>query len=201
MLEQAAGRISRASNDLPNHLPGRYDRDRIPARARPQELISSSNLNIPDNLIVKAADSVLQATGCHGPDSVRFEKADSPGRRAGRRIQQRGRGTAGAAGPAQNGRLPMEKLLELAARTGQRRTVLPARRYRGRHWGAGPNCIRFPMLPSLSALLITPGVHVSTPEAYQALGRNYCSAELLRDIRCQGFRSALPGGSAALIPR
>ena len=30
---QAPGRISRASNHLSNHLAGRYDRDRIPARA------------------------------------------------------------------------------------------------------------------------------------------------------------------------
>jgi 4-diphosphocytidyl-2-C-methyl-D-erythritol kinase len=128
-----------------------------------------SNLNISDNLIVRAADSVLKAT-----------------RRAGRLgfvLQKRiplggglGGGSSNAAAvllalPLLLGKpLPIEKLIELAAGIG---SDVPFFLLGGTAVGLGRGTELYPLpdIPARPAILITPGIHVSTALAYSQLGR------------------------------
>jgi 4-diphosphocytidyl-2-C-methyl-D-erythritol kinase len=128
-----------------------------------------SNLNIPDNLIVKAADSVLAETGRTGRIGFVLKKRIPLGGGL-------GGGSSNAAAvllalPVLLGkRLGMEKLMELAATLG---SDVPYFLLGGTTVGLGRGTELYPLpdLTSLPALLITPGVHVSTPDAYQALDR------------------------------
>jgi 4-diphosphocytidyl-2-C-methyl-D-erythritol kinase len=131
----------------------------------------NSNLNIPDNLIVKAADSILEATGSTGRIGFVLKK----------RIPLGGGLGGGSSNAATvllalpvllRRRLSMEKLLELAASLGSDVSYFLLG---GTALGLGRGTELYPLpdLPSLAALLITPGIHVSTPDAYGALGRNY----------------------------
>jgi len=128
-----------------------------------------SNFNIPDNLVIKAADVILQATGATG--NLRFDLT--------KRIPLGG----GLGGGSSNAAavllalpillrkpLPVEKLMELAAALG---SDIPFFLLGGTAAGLGRGTELYPLpdLPGLPVLLITPGLHVSTPEAYQRLER------------------------------
>jgi len=129
----------------------------------------NSNLNIPDNLIVKAADSILIATRKTGRIGFVLRKRIPLG--AGL-----GGGSSNAAAvlmtlPRLLGKpLPMEKLMELAAALG---SDVPFFLLGGTAVGLGRGTELYPLPdhPSLPALLITPGIHVPTPQAYRALQR------------------------------
>lgn len=128
-----------------------------------------SELDIPDNLVVRAADSVLRATGKRARIGFVLQKRIPMG--AGL-----GGGSSNAAAvllalPKLLGKpLPTEKLIELGAELG---SDVPFLLLGGAAVGLGRGTELYPLpdLPSLPALLITPGIHVSTPEAYRALGR------------------------------
>ena len=128
-----------------------------------------SNLNIPDNLIVRAADSVMEATGRTG--------------RIGFVLQKRIPLGGGLGGGSSNAAavllalplllrkpLPIEKLAELAAALG---SDVPFFLLGGAALGLGRGTELYPLLdlPAQPALLIAPGIHVSTKEAYGELGR------------------------------
>ncbi len=129
----------------------------------------NSNLNIPDNLIVKTADSVLATICKTGRIGFVLRKRIPLG--AGL-----GGGSSNAAAvlmalPRLLGKpLPMEKLMELAAALG---SDVPFFLLGGTAVGLGRGTELYPLPdhPSLPALLITPGIHVSTPDAYRALHR------------------------------
>jgi len=128
-----------------------------------------SNLNIPDNLIVRAADSVLKATGATGRVGFVLTKRIPLGGGL-------GGGSSNAAAVLLA--LPVmlrkpysfEKLMELAADLG---SDVPFFLIGGTAAGIGRGTEVYPLpdLSSLPALLITPGIHVSTGDAYRALDR------------------------------
>ena len=129
-----------------------------------------SNLNIPDNLIVRAADMLLEAAGETGRLRFALTKRIPLGGGLGRRFQQCRRGAACAAGSARkagSARNTAWNWRPSWAAT-SRFSCLAARRS---GWAAAPNSIRLPDLPSRPGLVITPGIHSSTPEAYRALDR------------------------------
>jgi 4-diphosphocytidyl-2-C-methyl-D-erythritol kinase len=128
-----------------------------------------SNLNIPDNLIVRAADSVMKATGRTGRIGFVLHK----------RIPLGG----GLGGGSSNAAavllalplllrkpLSIEKLMELAAGLG---SDVPFFLLGGTALGLGRGTELYPLpdIPAQPALLIAPGIHVSTKEAYAELGR------------------------------
>ena len=128
-----------------------------------------SNLNIPGNLILKAADSVMKSMRATG--SLRFNLT--------KRIPLGGGlggGSSNAAAvllalPALLGKsVGFEKLLELAAELG---SDVPFFLLGGTAAGLGRGTELFPLpdAPSRPGLLIAPGIHSSTPAAYAALHR------------------------------
>ena len=128
-----------------------------------------SNLNIPGNLILKAADSVMKSMRATG--SLRFNLT--------KRIPLGGGlggGSSNAAAvllalPALLGKsVGFEKLLELAAELG---SDVPFFLLGGTAAGLGRGTELYPLPDALSrpGLLIAPGIHSSTPAAYRALHR------------------------------
>jgi 4-diphosphocytidyl-2-C-methyl-D-erythritol kinase len=128
-----------------------------------------SNLNIPDNLIVRAADSVMKTIGRTG--------------RVGFVLQKRIPLGGGLGGGSSNAAavllalplllrkpLPIEKLMELAAGLG---SDVPFFLLGGTALGLGRGTELYPLpdIPAQPALLIAPGIPVSTKEAYAELGR------------------------------
>ena len=129
----------------------------------------NSNLNIADNLIVRAADSVLRTTKKTGRLGFVLSKRIPLGGGL-------GGGSSNAAAvllalPALLGKpLPMAKLHELAVELG---SDVPFFLLGGSAVGLGRGTELYPLpdLPPRPALLITPPIHVSTPAAYRALER------------------------------
>jgi 4-diphosphocytidyl-2-C-methyl-D-erythritol kinase len=133
-----------------------------------------SNFNISDNLIVHTADSVMRATGRTG--------------RLGFVLQKRIPLGGGLGGGSSNAAavllalpflirkpLPIEKLMELAAELG---SDVPFFLLGGAAVGLGRGTELYPLpdIPAQPALLIAPGIHVSTKEAYAQLGRELTTA-------------------------
>ncbi len=128
-----------------------------------------SDLNIPDNIVLKAADLIMQAARTTG--RLRFDLT--------KRIPMGG----GLGGGSSNGAsvllalpvllrkpLPFEKLLELAAELG---SDVPFFLTGGTAVGIGRGVEVYPLPDALArpGLLIAPGIHSSTAAAYQALQR------------------------------
>ena len=149
--------------------------DTIQVECRPgrSRVEIKSNLNIADNLIERTADSVMKATG----KTARFGFVLT------KRIPLGG----GLGGGSSNAAavllalplllrkpLPMEKLMELAAGLG---SDVPFFLMGGAAIGLGRGTELYPMpdLPGRPALLIAPGIHVSTALAYAQLGRQLTS--------------------------
>ncbi len=128
-----------------------------------------SNLNIPGNIIEKAAHSVLAAARRTGRVGFVLQKSIPLG-------SGLGGGSSNAAAvllalPALIGKpLPIQKLMEMAADLG---SDVPFFLLGGSAIGLGRGTELYPLpdLPARWALLVTPGIHVSTPEAYRALRR------------------------------
>jgi 4-diphosphocytidyl-2-C-methyl-D-erythritol kinase len=132
-----------------------------------------SNLNIENNLIVKAADSILRATRSTGQLGFVLTK----------RIPLGG-GLGGGSSDAAavllalplllKKHLPAGALMDLASTLG---SDVPFFLLGGTAVGLGRGTELYPLpdLPSLPALLVTAGVHVSTADAYRALNRGTAS--------------------------
>jgi len=128
-----------------------------------------SNLNIPGNLILRAADAVLKAARATGRITFSLTKRIPLGGGL-------GGGSSNAAAVLlalprlMKKRVPMEKLIELAAGLG---SDVPFFLIGGTAVGLGRGTELYPLpdlAPSLG-LLITPGIHSSTAVAYAALER------------------------------
>lgn len=151
----------------------------------------NSDLNIPDNIIVRAIHSVLEATGKTGLVGVRFFK----------RIPMGG----GLGGGSSNAAtillalpllmrlpLPLPKLIELAAELG---SDVPFFLLGGTAAGLGRGTELYPLpdLPARHALLVAPGLHLSTAEAYRGLARgSQAPAEADRAFQSTTWRVADP---------
>ena len=139
-----------------------------------------SNLNIPDNLILRAADIVMKATGRTGRLGFVLQKRIPLGGGL-------GGGSSNAAAvllalpPLLRKPLPIEKLMELAAGLG---SDVPFFLLGGTGIGLGRGTELYPVpdLPARPALLIAPGIHVSTKEAYAQLGRELISVSPIPTI-------------------
>jgi 4-diphosphocytidyl-2-C-methyl-D-erythritol kinase len=167
-------------------LADRLEIEYTPARQTSIEL--DDPLVIPDNLVVRAARAVMPAIGAKGRVAIRLEKRIPMG--AGL-----GGGSSDAAAvllalPALAGRLlPLAKAFEIAQQLGSDVAFFLVG---GTAAGIGRGAELFP-LPDAQrqyGVLIAPGIHVSTAEAYAAL-----SQSLTRESeKVFGFQSALWGG-------
>lgn len=123
--------------------------------------------DIPDNLAARAAETVLQEMRVGGTVLIEIHKRIPMG--AGL-----GGGSSDAAAllltlPVLAGKVvPMERLLALAAPLG---SDVPFFLLGGTALGLGRGEELYPLrdYPALPGLLLAPGIHVSTPEAYRAL--------------------------------
>ncbi len=128
-----------------------------------------SNLNIPDNLILRAADAVMRATRSTGRLRFKLTKRIPLG-------SGLGGGSSNAAAvllalPALlKKKLPLEKLMELAAGLG---SDVPFFLIGGSAVGIGRGTELYPLpdIPLSPGLLIIPDIHSSTAAAYAALNR------------------------------
>jgi 4-diphosphocytidyl-2-C-methyl-D-erythritol kinase len=128
-----------------------------------------SDIDIPDNLVLRAARAVLEATNARGIARFRLTKRIPMGGGLG------GGSTDAAAVllalPALTGRpLTWERLVEIGAGLG---SDVPFFLLGGTALGFGRGTELYPIADAKGphVLLVTPGIHVSTPEAYRALKR------------------------------
>jgi len=141
----------------------------------PTKIEINSNFSISRNIIEKAADSALAAIGKTARIGFVLKKRIPLGGGL-------GGGSSNAAAvllalPALLRKpLKMEQLMELAASLG---SDVPFFLMGGTAVGLGRGTELYPLpeLRSFPALLITPGIHVSTAEAYRALGRPLAGAD------------------------
>ena len=161
---------------------------------RGREVALDSSLDIPDNLIVRAANLLMDAFPIRGRVRFRLRKNIPMG--------------AGLAGGSSNAAavllaLPVlagvcadaAQLAELAEQLG---SDVPFFLYGGTALGIGrgTELYPFPEHAECPALVVAPGIHVSTPEAYRALGRGLTDASrpgILNSLRAFVWCS---GGSA-----
>ncbi len=137
--------------------------------SRFNKFVIESGDDIPNNLIIKAAIAIMEATNAKG--DVRFKLTKKIPMGGGL-----GGGSTDAAAvflalPALTGRnLPLDKLTELAAGLG---SDIPFFLLGGTALGIGRGTELYPLpeMPALNALVVAPHVHVSTPDAYRALKR------------------------------
>jgi 4-diphosphocytidyl-2-C-methyl-D-erythritol kinase len=129
----------------------------------------ASDPEIPGNLILKAADLVLEATGATGRFTIRLRKRIPLGGGL-------GGGSSNAAAillalpVLTRKRLPLEQAMELAARLG---SDVPFFLLGGTAaaLGRGAELYPLPEGPAWPLAVVTPGVPISTPAAFQALNR------------------------------
>ena len=138
-------------------------------RARRTEILLDDPLAIPDNLLVRAAQAVLDAAKVRGRVRMTLEKRIPMG--AGL-----GGGSSNAAAvllalPAlMRRRFSLDQLIEMGSGLG---SDVPFFLLGGTALGIGRGTELFPLpdVRSERVLVVCPGVHVSTAEAYRALGR------------------------------
>ncbi len=140
----------------------------IEYRPGPTKIDIKSNLSIPGNIIEKTAHHVLRATRRTGHIGFVLQKSIPLGGGL-------GGGSSNAAAvlltlpPLLGKPLPLPKLMEIAAELG---SDVPFFLLGGTALGLGRGTELYPLpdQPSRPALIITPEIHCSTAEAYQALG-------------------------------
>jgi 4-diphosphocytidyl-2-C-methyl-D-erythritol kinase len=152
-----------------------------------------SNINIPGNLIIKAADVVLDALNAKGQWQIALTK----------RIPMGGGLGGGSSNAAAvllavpsllKKKLPFEKLLEMAAELG---SDVPFFLMGGAAVGLGRGTELYPLpdVPASPGLLITPEIHSSTPLAYAALKRpalDEASRSILNKFQAVALASQSP---------
>jgi 4-diphosphocytidyl-2-C-methyl-D-erythritol kinase len=143
--------------------------------ARRTQLALDDPLAIPDNLVLRAAEAVLAAMRTHARVRFRLTKKIPMGGGL-------GGGSSNAAAvllalPVLAGkRMELEALMDLGAQLG---SDVPFFLVGGTALGIGRGTELFalPELRPQPLLLVCPGVHVSTAEAYRALGRGLTVTE------------------------
>jgi 4-diphosphocytidyl-2-C-methyl-D-erythritol kinase len=138
-------------------------------RARRTEVSLEGNVDIPDNLVMRAARAVLESARLAARVSFRLDKRIPMG--AGL-----GGGSSNAAAvllalPVLAGvALPLERLVALGGELG---SDVPFFLYGGTALGLGRGTELYPLgdVATRAGVLVAPNVHVSTAEAYRDLGR------------------------------
>jgi 4-diphosphocytidyl-2-C-methyl-D-erythritol kinase len=157
--------------------------------ARRSSVTIDDALNIPNNLVVRAAEMALREMRRAGKVEIRLTKRIPMG--AGL-----GGGSSDAAAillglPALAGReIALPRLLEIAQELG---SDVPFFLFGGRAAAIGRGTELFPLpdLPVQYGVLAAPGVHVSTATAYQALGKRLTIG--LRQNKIGSFQSQVWG--------
>ena len=147
---------------------------------------------IPDNLVARAAQAVMDASKAAGRVEMRLVKRIPMG-------SGLGGGSSDAAAvllalPALTGRmLPMETLCRIGQQLG---SDVPFFLYGGTAVGIGRGTELFPLPdgPSLAAAIVAPGVHVSTADAYRALSARLTTE--LQENKIFSFQSLAWAGVA-----
>src|SRR5262245_2604373 len=147
-------------------------------------------LGIPENLLVRAARAIMPAIGANGRIAMRLEKRIPMG-------SGLGGGSSDAAAvllalPVLAGRpLTLAQAFEIAQQLG---SDVPFFLAGGTAAGIGRGGELFPMpdAPRQFGLLVAPGLHVSTAEAYGALSGRLTAESYLS--RALGFQSLIWGG-------
>ncbi len=145
------------------------DLEFTPAAETSVELDSKLDIPVRDNLAVRAAERVFAETGATGRLRIRLEKRIPPGGGL-------GGGSSDAAAvllalPVLAGvDLPLAALIRMAAELG---SDVPFFLLGGAALGLGRGTEIHPLpdAPAWRGLLVSPGVEISTAEAYRALGR------------------------------
>lgn len=138
--------------------------------ARRTRLAINGNIDIPDNLIIRAAAEVLDAARIHA--HVKFELDKQIPMGAGL-----GGGSSNAAAvllalPVLAGaRIPLERLVQVGGELG---SDVPFFLYGGTALGIGRGTELYPLpdVPVRNGVLVAPGLHVSTADAYRDLNRS-----------------------------
>jgi len=145
--------------------------DRLVAERRNQPGVTidsgGADLGPPDaNLAVRAAQLVLDATGRRFGVDLKLEKhiAVRAGLGGG---STDGAGALLAVNRLAGNAVPRHELLQFAARLGSDVPFLLSGAPLALGWGRGERLLRLPPLPATEALLLTPPVEVSTPDAYR----------------------------------
>ena len=145
--------------------------DRLVAERRNQPGVTidsgGADLGPPDaNLAVRAAQLVLDATGRRFGVDLKLEKhiAVRAGLGGG---STDGAGALLAVNRLAGNAVPRHELLQFAARLGSDVPFLLSGAPLALGWGRGERLLRLPPLPAAEALLLTPPVEVSTPDAYR----------------------------------
>jgi 4-diphosphocytidyl-2-C-methyl-D-erythritol kinase len=173
-------------------LADTIDIEFTPGRGRQVELESA--LDIPDNLIARAANLLMDAWEIRGRVRFRLRKSIPMGGGL-------GGGSSNAAAvllalPVLAGVRPDQaRLAELGAQLG---SDVPFFLHGGTALGVGRGTELYPLpeVPESPALVIAPGIHVSTTEAYRALRRGLTDdarPAILNSLQAFVWRS---GGSA-----
>lgn len=168
--------------------------------ARRTELTIDSAIDIPDNLVLRAARAVLDASRVTGLFHCKLHKKIPMGGGL-------GGGSTDAASvllalPVLTGRtLPLERLMDLGAALG---SDVPFFLLGGTALGFGRGTELYPLpeSPEQPLLIVAPPIHVSTPEAYAAFDRGgngkLTQAEVARYIG--SFQSRVWGHGKSLSP-
>jgi 4-diphosphocytidyl-2-C-methyl-D-erythritol kinase len=159
----------------------------------------AGSVEIPDNLMERASWMVMEATGVEA--DVRFELNKRIPMGAGL-----GGGSSDAATvllalpPLLGAALPLERLMALGAALG---SDVPFFLLGGTAVGLGRGTELYPLpdTPMRHGVLVAPGIHVSTRDAFQALGRGLTTG--LQDPTMEEFqtcvwRMVLPGSDVGL---
>ncbi len=145
--------------------------------------------DVPDNLATRAAQAILKEMRTGGIVHIQIQKRIPMG--AGL-----GGGSSNAAAilltlPVLAGRaIPLSKLLSLAAPLG---SDVPFFLIGGTTLGLGRGEELYPLedYPTLSGVLLTPGIHVSTPEAFRALSPSLTDPEQKKQSFQESIRQPL----------
>jgi 4-diphosphocytidyl-2-C-methyl-D-erythritol kinase len=166
-----------------------------PARTSRIELASDMELPADSNLVTRAGHVFLETMKVRG--RVRFHLIKRIPMGAGL-----GGGSSDAAAAlltlnALTGRGSLEQLSEIAAQLG---SDVPFFLYGGAALGIGRGTELYPLpdVPELPALIVAPPVHVSTAEAYRALGRSLTPAapsSIMSSLQTFAWQMALTPGS------
>jgi len=156
--------------------------DRLDLAFTPQrstEIALRGNVDIPDNLVTKAARLCLDQLRLTGKLEMRLDKKIPMG--AGL-----GGGSSDAAAVLlalpvlAGGEIPVQRLIGIGRELG---SDVPFFLLGGRAVGAGRGTELYPLtdLAARSGVVVTPPIHVSTAAAYRGLGRVELTTELLRN--------------------
>jgi 4-diphosphocytidyl-2-C-methyl-D-erythritol kinase len=145
--------------------------DRLVAERRDEPGVTidtgGADLGPPDaNLALRAAQLVLEATGRRFGVHLKLKKR-IPVRAGLGGGSTDGAGALSAVNRLAGNAVPRHELLQFAARLGSDVPFLLSGAPLALGWGRGERLLRLPPLPATQALLLTPPVEVSTPDAYR----------------------------------